>query len=174
MPSRGDGRLLFHDELLERPQLLDARGGVRGTAARKLQHFLSRAVRDEELALGLAAGWAAARPDDGDVCQFKVTLTYATGRPQAAEEEHRGADRVPCESSGSTRRWRPAMRSTAGAALGWRIQRSRGRPRRPPPPGGQSSSPWGCPPTSMSSPPVRGSPVARAAELRPPRRVRAD
>jgi hypothetical protein len=112
------GRLLFHDELLERPQLLDARGGVRGTAARKLQHFLSRAVRDEELALGLAAGWAAARPDDGDVCQFKVTLTYATGRPQAAEEEHRGADRVPCASSGSTRRWRPAMRSTAAAALG--------------------------------------------------------
>lgn len=32
----------------------------------KLQHFLSRAVWDEELALDLAAGWAAARLDDGD------------------------------------------------------------------------------------------------------------
>lgn len=32
----------------------------------KLQHFLSRAVWDEELVLDVAAGWAAARLDDGD------------------------------------------------------------------------------------------------------------
>ncbi len=47
----------------------------------KLRHFLSRAVRDEGLALDLAAGRATARLDDGDGILSRAATRETTGRP---------------------------------------------------------------------------------------------
>lgn len=47
----------------------------------KLRHFLSRAVRDEELALDLAAGRATARLDDGDGILSRAATRKTMRRP---------------------------------------------------------------------------------------------